>query len=147
MPCDCSPTWCVSPELFERMFETMEAQKEIGPVPKALEKPGTEPHHRKGVAMTSVPGKQDDTRQKIAIEYLTLTKEHIKRAEALRLHYMRLGREYGLTNQEIGDALGVTEVAARRMLKRAVECRSCMDSVDPGTMCSICGLYDSSGGE
>ena len=119
MACDCSSFRRVSPDIFERMFETMETPKEIGPVPKALEKPGTEPHHRKGVAMTSVPGNQDDTRQKIAIEYLTLTKEHIKRAEALRIHYMRLGREYGLTNQEIGDALGVTEVAARRMLKRA----------------------------
>lgn len=85
--------------------------------------------------------------QSITLKFLRMAADDLAKAKRLRLHYMRLGREYGLTNQEIGDALGVTEVAARRMLKRAIECRSCMDSVAPGTMCSICGLYDSSGGE
>lgn len=38
---------------------------------------------------------------------------------AARLTKIRHARTLGLTNQAIGDALGVTEVAVRNMIKRA----------------------------
>ncbi|MDI9914389.1 hypothetical protein [Rhodococcus sp. IEGM 1379] len=38
---------------------------------------------------------------------------------AARLDTIRHARALGLTNQSIGDALGVTEVAVRNMIKRA----------------------------
>lgn len=38
---------------------------------------------------------------------------------AARLDAIRHARTLGLTNQAIGDALGITEVAVRNMIKRA----------------------------
>ena len=38
---------------------------------------------------------------------------------AARLSKIRHARTLGLTNQAIGDALGITEVAVRNMIKRA----------------------------
>lgn len=56
------------------------------------------------------------TLQGIATTYLELTRTHFEKAKSLRVHYARLGREYGLTNQQIGDSLGITEARIRQIL-------------------------------
>ena len=59
------------------------------------------------------------TLQGIATIYLELTRTHFEKAKSLRVHYAQLGREYGLTNQEIGDSLGLTEARVRQLLATA----------------------------
>lgn len=58
-------------------------------------------------------------KQEIAVAHLRLAKEQLERSKRLRLHYVRLARENGLTYGEIGDALGVTEAAVRKLIERA----------------------------
>ena len=59
------------------------------------------------------------TLQGIATTYLELTRTHFEKAKSLRVHYAQLGREYGLTNQQIGDSLGITEARIRQILAGA----------------------------
>ena len=59
------------------------------------------------------------TLQGIATTYLELTRTHFDKAKRLRTYYAQLGREYGLTNQEIGDSLGLTEARVRQLLATA----------------------------
>ena len=59
------------------------------------------------------------TLQGIATTYLELTRTHFEKAKSLRVHYAQLGREYGLTNQQIGDSLGITEARIRQLLATA----------------------------
>ena len=56
------------------------------------------------------------TLQSIATTYLELTRTHFEKAKSLRVYYAQLGREYGLTNQQIGDSLGLTEARIRQLL-------------------------------
>lgn len=54
----------------------------------------------------------------LAIDYLKLVAADMRHIASLRVDYMRLARQYGVTNQQIGDALGITEAAVRALLKR-----------------------------
>lgn len=51
--------------------------------------------------------------------FLALANDAYQESRQNRVKYAQLAREYGLTNQEIADAYGVTEAAVRHMLKRA----------------------------
>lgn len=60
-------------------------------------------------------------RQALALHLLDLTREESARAKRNRIYYAGLARDNGITNQQIGDKLGVTETAIRLMLKRHQE--------------------------
>lgn len=53
-----------------------------------------------------------------AVELLTIHADHMARERRTRLHLIRAARAAGLSNQAIGDALGITEAAVRHMLTR-----------------------------
>ncbi len=108
----------VSQKTLEHMFDTMDAQLKNGGA-GAGHTWDSPPNHRKGVAMSRVSTKPENSRKQIAVEYLSLSREHVERSKRLRLHYVRLARENGLTYGEIGDALGVTEAAVRKLIERA----------------------------
>ena len=55
----------------------------------------------------------------IALGYLHLTREQMDTAKNQRLTYIRLGRQYGLTWEAMGEALGITETAVRLLVKRS----------------------------
>jgi DNA-directed RNA polymerase specialized sigma24 family protein len=80
---------------------------------------GTEAHvsipTRAGAEPTPRPYKPQ------AIELLIASREALERAKIGRLRIVSMAREHGLTNREIGEALGVDESAVRHMLKRAGE--------------------------
>lgn len=48
--------------------------------------------------------------------YLELAARDLESAKQARDHYIRLSRRYGLTHQDIGDALGITESRVRAIL-------------------------------
>lgn len=54
-----------------------------------------------------------------SLEFLAVLRRQQETARLSRIHYMRLARQYGATNFEIGSELGVSEAAVRAMLKRA----------------------------
>jgi hypothetical protein len=56
-----------------------------------------------------------------AIQLLIASREALERAKVGRLRVVSMARQHGLTNREIGEALGVDESAVRHMLKRAGE--------------------------
>lgn len=64
----------------------------------------------------SVP---DLDRKDLAREYLRAAREDHKRASRNRIYYARLARREGLTNQQIGMQLGITEASVRGLLRRA----------------------------
>jgi hypothetical protein len=107
----------VSPHAVEHLFDILEAQTKIGRAGASTPViPGLTTS--KEWLMTSVPN-PTQTRQSIAADYLRLGKEHLERAKTLRLHFVRLARDEGLANKQIGDLLGITEAAVRMMLMRA----------------------------
>lgn len=57
--------------------------------------------------------------QKICLEHLALCRNEAENVARNRVHYVKLARLYGLTNQRIGDALGITEAAVRSMVSRS----------------------------
>lgn len=59
---------------------------------------------------------ETDSRQQIALSHLKLCRMELERAKQSRALYAALARQYGLSNQAIGDALGVTEAGVRRIL-------------------------------
>ncbi|WIB25843.1 hypothetical protein [Curtobacterium sp. MCSS17_015] len=59
---------------------------------------------------------ETDSRQQIAIDHLKLCRSQLTEAKRLRTMYVELARQYGLSNQAIGDALGITEAGVRRIL-------------------------------
>ena len=68
----------------------------------------------KGVHMDkSTPSKRE-----IALDYLRRVADDLNRAARLRIIYAQNARSHKATNQEIAEALGVTESAVRRMLTR-----------------------------
>ena len=71
--------------------------------------------------MANTSQKRSDAKVAHAVEYLKLAQRDMERARTARLHYAHLGRSFGMTNAEIGAALGVTEVAARMLIKRNPE--------------------------
>jgi len=52
---------------------------------------------------------------------LKLANEDYHEARQRRVRFAQYAREAGLTNQEIGNAYGITEAAVRQMLKRAAK--------------------------
>lgn len=48
--------------------------------------------------------------------FLELSRDDLEKAKRARNHYIGLARKYGLTNQDIGDALGITEARVRAIL-------------------------------
>jgi DNA-directed RNA polymerase sigma subunit (sigma70/sigma32) len=62
------------------------------------------------------PDSRADTLKGIARTHLELARAHYEKAHDLRTHYAGLARNYGMTNQEIGDVLGVTEARVRQIL-------------------------------
>lgn len=59
---------------------------------------------------------EPDSRQQIALGHLRLCREELEQAKRSRALYVDLARKYGLSNQAIGDALGITEAGVRRIL-------------------------------
>ena len=55
-------------------------------------------------------------RASICVEFLTRAADDVAQAKRVRDNYARLARRYGLTNQAIGDALGVTEARVRQIV-------------------------------
>lgn len=97
----------------------------------------------------SLHARTSPDRKQLAREFLELANDQYQQHRLHRVYYARIAREHGLTNQDIADAYGVTETAIRSLLKRAkpaepVNCGHCRDSVKPGHICPICGLYDPS---
>ena len=60
----------------------------------------------------------DEEKRRIAGDYLTRVRDDLERAKRTRVEYIRLAREYGLTNEAIGMLLGITETAVRALVKR-----------------------------
>lgn len=56
--------------------------------------------------------------QRLTLEYLERARQDLETAARSRIRYAQLGRQYGLTNQEIADALQVSEAAVRSLLQR-----------------------------
>ena len=87
---------------------------------------GAETPYAEGLAETLLGGPtvnnrsnlRTDSRKRIAAEYLGIASRDLARATVDRIRYIALAREYGLTYTEIGDALGVSEKAARSLLSR-----------------------------
>lgn len=74
------------------------------------------PNHCKGVGLMSVPKKS--SREEITGE-LKLAQSQYEDSRQIRLAAVQYARSVGLTNQAIGDQLGLTEAAIRMMLKRS----------------------------
>lgn len=55
-------------------------------------------------------------RKTIAASYLRMTRLQLEDARRNREQYAKLGRVYGLTNQAIGDLLGITEARVRQIV-------------------------------
>lgn len=68
--------------------------------------------------------------------------EEYQLARAFRIRMAGYARKAGLTNQEIGDAYGISEAAVRQMLKRAAapDCAICKDQPKRGHYCPDCGM-------
>lgn len=61
--------------------------------------------------------KHSEDHAEIARQYLKLTRKHYASAKHHRVYWIHLAKQYGLTWQEIGDHLGMTEGAVRRIAK------------------------------
>lgn len=102
----------VSRVLIGRKFDTMGVTTEETPA-TALTAPGRD-RLAEGVDMSD----PTESRKAIALDYLNRVADDLARAASLRVQYVFTARRYGATNQEIGDALGITETAVRRMITR-----------------------------
>lgn len=106
---------------LEQLFDTLEAQLKAAPAGGGTPEPRSLTPGLEGLVNT-IPEQSSDTtatRKSIALDYLALTREHYEKARTLRIAYVRMARAYGLTYEQIGDALGVTGAAVRMMLNRA----------------------------
>lgn len=72
-----------------------------------------------GMAMDQCIQNPHSSLREHALSMLDAIRDNQDRTRLHRIHYMRLAREYGCTNEDIGGALGVSEAAVRAMLKRA----------------------------
>lgn len=81
--------------------------------------PGPDPTPNKEVgAMANYSNTTLTDHQIIAVDYLERCRAQMERAAANRILYIKLSRKYGLTNQRIADALGITESAVRGLVER-----------------------------
>lgn len=65
--------------------------------------------------MSSVSGDLKLSRKTLATEFLSKVRDDLERVRLQRIHYVLISREHGLTNQEIGDALGISEARVRQI--------------------------------
>lgn len=56
--------------------------------------------------------------QETAIDYLRIAREKLDLATYDRIYWIGLARQYGATWKVIGESLGITDVAARRLHNR-----------------------------
>jgi hypothetical protein len=70
------------------------------------------------LGLTNLTENQSVKTKQIAVEYLRLAAADLTKATLARIRYLELGRQYGLTYRELADPLGITEAAARTLLKR-----------------------------
>lgn len=68
--------------------------------------------------VAAVVNATQDDRRRIAGEYLLRVRDDIERSARTRLNYIQNARTYGMTLDEIGGLLGITEGAVRYILKR-----------------------------
>ncbi len=61
---------------------------------------------------------QETSRKEIARTFLELANSSYQEQRKHRPYYARIARTHGLTNQEIGEAYGVSEAAIRQMLNK-----------------------------
>ncbi len=71
-----------------------------------------------------------DTRKAISLDYLHKVAADLTKTASLRVQYVLNARRYGATNQEIGDALGITETAVRRMVIRHTDYAEAQGDLD-----------------
>lgn len=98
-----------------------------------------------GVDVTKRSNVDGLRRQLIAVEFLELAARDVTQAKLTQDRYIRLAKhEYRLSNQTIGEALGVSEARVRQMLKALEsECWNCGDDVVSGGLCAGCnGGFD-----
>jgi hypothetical protein len=69
--------------------------------------------------VVSVSAPPVDGLKTAALDLLAAHRDAIEREKRTRLYLITAARQYGVTNQEIGDALGMTEAGVRRAIERA----------------------------
>lgn len=57
-----------------------------------------------------------DPKKVLALEFLTRAKDDLEKAKRTRIAYVKASKVHGLSNQEIGDVLGVSEARVRQIL-------------------------------
>ena len=97
---------------FGHKFDKMDVTTEESPA-SALTDRGRD-RLAEGVDMSNAT----EPRKVIALDYLQKVAADLAKTASLRMQYVLIARRYGATNQEIGDALGITETAVRRMVTR-----------------------------
>lgn len=58
-----------------------------------------------------------DPKKVIATEFLARAKDDLEKAQRTRVAYVRAAKTHGLSNQQIGDVLGVSEARIRQILR------------------------------
>lgn len=58
-----------------------------------------------------------DPKKVIALEFLTRAKDDLDKAKRTRIAYVQAAKSHGLSNQQIGDALDVSEARIRQILR------------------------------
>lgn len=71
------------------------------------------------VPVGTPPQQRNGQLQAAALELLTIHREHMAREKRVRLYLIRISRDYGLSHEAIGNALGMTEAGVRMSLHRA----------------------------
>ena len=71
--------------------------------------------------MTHATKPRNEARVAITLKFLALAQTDLLKARTVRLQYAHLGRSHGMTYGEIAIGLGVTEAAARTLIKRNPE--------------------------
>lgn len=103
---------------IERRTNVVELDKETAPEGAVTPNGGlTEP--ARGSAMQHDTNVTRLRRQILAVNHLELCARKLEEAKRARVVAIRAGRDHGLSNQTIGDALGITETAVRGLLNRA----------------------------
>ena len=109
-----------------KLEQECEYTGDIGEAPAATNRPGPLTHlseqTRKGAGIMladSMPDVDLASLQTRCVEFLELCRDDSQTLAHTRLYFIQKAREYGLSNQRIGDALGITEAAVRNILKRA----------------------------
>jgi DNA-directed RNA polymerase specialized sigma24 family protein len=56
-----------------------------------------------------------DPKKDLARDFLVRARDDLERAKRTRKAYVLAAREHGLTNQQIGDVLGISEARVRQL--------------------------------